>query len=105
MIGDLGLALELLQVGRRPAGQRLGDHPGARRPDPVERGERAPVGPLGDLLGRRVPHDIAGPHERLGLEPALVGAVEAVDDTVERFDRGHDPRLRARCDELQGHGA
>ena len=85
----LGRRLEVGEVVRHLAGQRLGDHLGGGVTDAVELGQRAGGGPLGDLGRVGVAHDVARPLERLGLEPGVVGPVEAVHDPVERGLRRH----------------
>ncbi len=80
---------ELGQVVGHLTGQRLDDHLGAGVPDPVELGQRAGGRPLGDLLRVGGPHDVAGPLERLGPEPRVVGPVQVVHHAVERFLRRH----------------
>ena len=48
--------------------------------DPVEIGERVVGGPRRELVGRRRTDHVERPHERLGPEPLVVHAVEAVND-------------------------
>ena len=56
---------------------------------PWQLGERSRRGALLDLAGGQLADDLARADERLGLEPGLVGPVEVVDGTVERFQRRH----------------
>ncbi len=75
----LRLRLDLRQVGRLAAGERIGDHRSRRRPDPVDVGQRAGRRSGFELVGRRGAHHVEGPDERLRLEAALVRTIEAVD--------------------------
>ena len=64
------LGRELGEVGRLASPrQRLGDQPRRGRADAGELGERSRRGPLLELAGGQLADDLAGPHERLGLEP------------------------------------
>ena len=92
--GDLGLAFQLGEVGDGTAGQRLLDDGGGRIADAVQVGEGAGGGPLRQLVGGGGPCDIQRPHERLGLEAGLVGAVEAVDHALQGLDRCHAGECR-----------
>ena len=56
---------------------------------PGKLGERSRRGALLELAVGQLPDDLPRPHERLGLEPGLVGPVEIVDGAVERFQRRH----------------
>ena len=58
-------------------------------PMPIEIGERAGSCSGGQLVGRDGTNDFQRPHERLGLEPGVVGPIEAVHHTFEGVDRGH----------------
>ena len=49
------------------------------------------------LVGRQAAHHVERPDERLGLEPGVVGAVEVVDDSFQRFDRGHPADVYGGC--------
>ena len=101
--GDLGLALQLGEVGDGAAGQRLLDDGGGRVADAFQVGERAGGRPLGQLVGGCGPGDVERPHERLGLEAGLVGAVEAVDHALQGFDRRHAGECRTGGGSAEPH--
>ncbi len=94
--GHLGLRVEVVEVRQVVTLERLADDGSRGVADAVELGERAGLRPAAQLVRRHGPHDVERPDERLGLEAGVVGAVEAVDDSFQGFDRGH-PAESTRC--------
>ena len=93
---DLGLRLQLDEVRRDLAGERLGDGPGRRVADAREIGEGLVPGPPRQLVGIGLAHPRQRAGPGLGLESTDVGAVEAVDDAGERLLGGHPVQARGR---------
>ena len=90
VIDTCDLGLDLGQIRRLVAGERLGDHRRRRRsPMPSRSVSVLLVGPFGELVRAGVADDVEGPTERLRLEARVVGPIEAVDHPQQRLLRRH----------------
>ena len=93
----LRLGFDLCEIRGLAAGEGVGDHRGGRRTDAVEVGQRSGISAPGEFIGRCRAHDIERSRECLGLEPRLVGSVEAVDHSQQRLlGRHHADRTGQR---------
>ena len=89
---DPRLALELVEVGARAFGDRVGDDAAGRRPDAVEVGQRAGLDPGGELGRVQLVDDGPGVAEGPHLLGRRQGPVDEVDGAVDRAGRA---RVRA----------